>query len=60
MLIAYMFILRLLINVQQVHKDKLRDRKDFTDKKRAKISQSESRQQKKNANQYSFKKKKNG
>ena len=44
MLIGDMYISRLLINVKQVQEDKLRDRKEFTNKKRAKTSGSESRQ----------------
>uniref|UniRef100_M1DP83 Gag-pol protein n=1 Tax=Solanum tuberosum TaxID=4113 RepID=M1DP83_SOLTU len=53
MLIGDMDIARLMIHVQQVEKDKMRDREEFKNK-RAKTSGNESGQEKSNVNQSSF------
>lgn len=52
-LIGDIDITRLMIHVQQVEEDKLKDREEFRNKK-AKIAGNEYRQQKRNANQSSF------
>uniref|UniRef100_M1DY51 Retrotransposon gag protein n=1 Tax=Solanum tuberosum TaxID=4113 RepID=M1DY51_SOLTU len=59
MLIGDMDITRIMIHVQQVEKDKLRDREEFKNK-RAKTSGDESGQQKSNANRSSFQSKQKG
>ncbi|KAK4706720.1 hypothetical protein R3W88_033732 [Solanum pinnatisectum] len=59
MMIGDMDIARLMIHVQQVEEDKLRDREEFKNK-RAKTSGNESGQQKSNANQSSFQQKQKG
>uniref|UniRef100_M1DIK1 Gag-pol protein n=1 Tax=Solanum tuberosum TaxID=4113 RepID=M1DIK1_SOLTU len=59
MLIGYMGIARLIIHVQQVEKNQLKDREEF-ENKRAKISRNESGQQKSNANRSSFQHKQKG
>ncbi|KAH0732763.1 hypothetical protein KY289_003951 [Solanum tuberosum] len=59
MLIGYMGIARLMISVQQVEKDQLKDIKEF-ENKRAKASENKSRQQKSNANRSSFQHKQKG
>ncbi|WMV41759.1 hypothetical protein MTR67_035144 [Solanum verrucosum] len=53
MLIGYMGIARLIIHVQQVQKNQLKDRKEF-ENKRAKTSGNEFRQQKSNVNRSYF------
>ncbi|KAG5584580.1 hypothetical protein H5410_045014 [Solanum commersonii] len=58
MLIGDMDILRLMVYVQQVEEEKLRDRKEFKNK-RAKTG-NESRQRKSNANRSSFQQKHKG
>ncbi|WMV46909.1 hypothetical protein MTR67_040294 [Solanum verrucosum] len=59
MLIGYIGIARLMIHVQQVEKNQLKDREEF-ENKRAKTSGNESGQQKSNANRSSFLHKKKG
>uniref|UniRef100_M1DIK4 Gag-pol protein n=1 Tax=Solanum tuberosum TaxID=4113 RepID=M1DIK4_SOLTU len=59
MLIGDMDIARLMINVQQVEEDKLRDREEFTNK-RDKTSCNEFGQQKSNDNRSSFQQKQKG
>uniref|UniRef100_M1DK07 Gag-pol polyprotein n=1 Tax=Solanum tuberosum TaxID=4113 RepID=M1DK07_SOLTU len=59
MLIGYMGIGRLMIHVQQVKKNQLKDREEF-ENKRAKTSGNESGQQNSNANRSSFQHKQNG
>ncbi|WMV07605.1 hypothetical protein MTR67_000990 [Solanum verrucosum] len=59
MLIGYMGITRLMIHVQQVEKDQLRDREEFKNK-RVKTSGNESGQQKSNVNRSSFQHKQKG
>ncbi|KAG5595356.1 hypothetical protein H5410_036588 [Solanum commersonii] len=59
MLIGDMDIARLIIHVQQVEEDKLRDREEFKNK-RAKTSGNEFGQQKNNANRSSFQLKQKG
>lgn len=59
MLISDMGIARSMIHVQRVEEDKLRDRKEFKNK-RAKTSGNESVQQKSNVNQSSFQHKQKG
>lgn len=59
MLIGDMGIARLMIHVQQVEKDQLKDREEF-ENKRAKTSGNESGQQKSNANRSSFQQKQKG
>jgi len=54
-----MDIARLMIHMQRVEEDKMRDREDFRNKK-AKATWNESRQQKSNANRSSFQHKPNG
>ncbi|WMV19413.1 hypothetical protein MTR67_012798 [Solanum verrucosum] len=53
MLTGYMGIARLMIHVQQVEKNQLKDREEF-ENKRAKTSGNESRKQKSNVNRSSF------
>ncbi|WMV41486.1 hypothetical protein MTR67_034871 [Solanum verrucosum] len=53
MLIGYMGIARLMIHVQQVEEDQLKDREEFKNKS-AKTSRNESGQQKSNVNRSSF------
>jgi len=53
MLIGYMGIARLMIHMQQVEKNQLKDREGF-ENKRAKTSGNESGQQKSNVNRSSF------
>ncbi|WMV45009.1 hypothetical protein MTR67_038394 [Solanum verrucosum] len=59
MLIGNMGIARLMIHVQQVEKNQLKDREEFEDKK-AKTSGNKSGQQKSNANRSSFQHKQKG
>ncbi|WMV42511.1 hypothetical protein MTR67_035896 [Solanum verrucosum] len=59
MLIGYMGIARLMIHVQQVEEDQLRDKEEFKNK-RAKTSGNEFGQQKSNANRSSFQQKQKG
>uniref|UniRef100_M1E173 Gag-pol polyprotein n=1 Tax=Solanum tuberosum TaxID=4113 RepID=M1E173_SOLTU len=59
MLIGYMDIARLMIHVQQIGKNQLKDREEF-ENKRAKTSWNESGQQKSNANRSSFQHKQKG
>ncbi|KAH0777818.1 hypothetical protein KY290_009229 [Solanum tuberosum] len=59
MLIGDMDITRLMIHVQQLEKDKLRDKEEFKNK-RAKTSGNESRKQKSNTKRSSFKQKQKG
>uniref|UniRef100_M1DRU7 Gag-pol polyprotein n=1 Tax=Solanum tuberosum TaxID=4113 RepID=M1DRU7_SOLTU len=59
MLIGYMGIARLMIHVQQVEKDQLKDREEF-ENKRAKTSWNESGKKKSNLNRSSFQNKQKG
>uniref|UniRef100_M1DFU2 Gag-pol polyprotein n=1 Tax=Solanum tuberosum TaxID=4113 RepID=M1DFU2_SOLTU len=59
MLIGYIGIGRLMIHVQQVEKDQLKDREEF-ENKRAKTSGNEFGQQESNVNQFSFQHKQKG